>query len=246
MKRIFTNFALCCGALLFLGLTANSARADGLVFLGPDPCFPAGVGRGCGDARAPHILSLQSQGKSTTETGGVKYTASGDLRTGDWTRGGNTQTRTLTELGITNASQVQIYFNIIEPNGGNRADVTLNNLRLTAYDETGRAFFIGDIGGLRLQQLGNGQGHSDYVFGLDSAGVARLQAAMAASRNLRLGLEATITNAHGGPESFFIGARPAQTEPIPEPTTMLLLGTGLAGIAASARKRRQKTQQAQQ
>ena len=37
------------------------------------------------------------------------------------------------------------------------------------------------------------------------------------------------------------GASPTQ-QPIPEPTTMLLLGTGLAGIAARARRRRKASQ----
>src|SRR2546423_12571679 len=130
MKTLFAKFALSLGALIVIGLSAGSARADGIVFVGPDDCFPAGVGRGCGDDRAPHVLSLQSNGQNPNSTGAVSYNGSGDVRTGDWQRGSNTQTISIAQLGITNASQIRIFSDINEPT--TQPSVTLKSLILTA------------------------------------------------------------------------------------------------------------------
>lgn len=243
MRHIFSKLALSLVGLLFLSLSASSAYADGLVLLGTDLQHPCGVGRGCGDARAPHVLSIQNH---TTASGSVGRSVSSpntDVRTGDWTRGSNTQTISLTEIGATQASDIRIYFDIIEPNGGNKSDVTLNSLILTAFNTQGVEVFRASLvnPGQNFQMVGNGQGTSDYTFGLDAAASARLQAAIAANPNLRLGLIAAVSRADGGPESFFIGAQNSPAA-VPEPATMILLGSGLAGAAASIRRRRKSAQ----
>jgi hypothetical protein len=241
MKKLFSHIALSFGALVIMGLASTSAFADGIVLLGPNPCFPAGVGRGCGDDRATHILSLRPIGSATVEAGQVSYTTSGDVAgatAGQITalRGINTQTQTFAQLGISQASDVRIFFDI---NENNLQDIRLNNLTLNVWNNAGALVFsanlLGGSGAQTLAELGQGQGHSDYMFGLDPAAQARLAAVF--STGLHVGLAADLSQANGGPESFFIGSASNPPPQVPEPTTMVLLGTGLAGIAAKLRKR---------
>ena len=227
--KLFSKVMFGGAILLFLACSSGRVYADGIVLVNPDiqklvPPLAA--------------LNLQHHGNSTTEAGGVRFNGSGDVDFGDISAGPHQHTVSLTDLGIGRASDLRVLLNINEANGGDKMPITIDSLVLTAYDQNGNSVFSAEMvnGSLTLDQFRHGQGaNSDYIFGLDAEAAARLQAAVEQNSNLRLGLSASLSNVNGGPERFSFGAG---TQPVPEPTTMVLLGTGIAGLAGVARRRR--------
>lgn len=234
MKRFFNRIAFGFGALIFVALAGANARAD-VVYLGPVAVQPAGIGV------VTSILSIQSPGSTSIASGAVRYVVNGNNRgdevIGDAKGGAHSNTRTFSELGITNGSQLRIFVNVNDPDN----DIVLTDLVVTAYDSrNGSILFQGFYRGgpLLLPEIGtsSGIGNSDHVFGLDAQQAAQLQAAFLLDPNLRIGLSGRTTDDTGGFTNFFGGNAPAA--PVPEPATMLLFGTGIAGLAARARRRR--------
>lgn len=235
--RHFRSLLLGAASALAFGVLASAAHAE-LTLVSPENFGGTGLGK------VSTILTIQSPGNSTTETGSVSYDGKKDSITGDAKTGNSqTQTRTLGSLGITSAATLRVVFNASEP--GSDPSIDLTALTLTIYNTAGGALFSAPLDRSYLDiATFQGTGNSGYVFALNSAEASQAQTSvfgLAGFDDFRVGLSATAENATGGVETFFV-ANSGTQPPVdtPEPASLALLGAGLLGVwgaGKSAQKR---------
>jgi hypothetical protein len=204
-----------------------------LVLQGPDDFDGTGLGA------VNTVLTLLSPGSSSDEIGAVRRLPGddGDVITGDALTGASqTQTLSLAALGINSASDLRVVFNAVEPGNADANGITLNDLRLSIFSPDGTELF--NSGSLTapidFAETFTGVGNAGFVFALDAAQATAAQAlAFGADFGDNLvGLYANLSDATGGPETFFVAS-------IPEPQTyaLMLAGLGVVGFMAARRRR---------
>lgn len=239
MTRLSVRSTVLAAAAL-VTLAAAPAHAM-LVLVAPQDFQGTGLGS------ENTVLTLQSPGSSTFESGSVGLSAdgssdvlSGDVKTGE----SQTLTRTIDEVGISSASDLRVVFNASEPNNAAAQSITLTDLVLSIFSPTGEVLFSsGSLSSaIDFSDTFTGVGNSGFVFALDAAQAAAAQAAAFGAgfgANV-IGLSASLSNATGGLETFFVASAGGVTAPIPEPQTYALMLAGLGALGlVSWRRRRQ-------
>ncbi|MEZ5355250.1 MAG: PEP-CTERM sorting domain-containing protein [Bryobacteraceae bacterium] len=214
-----------------------------------DPIQPTIGGSGLGSQNT--ILTIHDN--DGTESGCVAWNGAADVlgstvcggsgsQTNEQSGSSQTQTIPVSAGGWLSSIDIGVIFNASEPSSD---AIDLLDLVLYVFDADGTLRWnSGPFSPVNFASVDPGVGNAGFLFTLDAAQQLDLDTTVGTFvPDMRFGLSASVSDAQGGLETFFIAdlrrsdpPPPPPPGPVPEPATWMLLGAGL--IAAGCIRRR--------
>ncbi len=184
---------------------------------------------GTGNGTVLGVLSLHQNG---SETGSTFPAAPGSSGNAENTNQYFAQAGTAVTALVDANGNVALIFQVNE--SGKTDPVTLTSFSLDFYNPDNTLNHSVQALGTPINGLtGVGQGTSgwEFIVNFDASDLAFLNTA-----GTHLGATGSVNNTADGADNFFF-ARASEVSPVPEPGSMLLIGSGLAGLGLLGRRR---------